>query len=239
MWLHKPGATVEDYRRICDQIGRELELPLSFEGRYKWIVFLNSKIDSRTPVLNRYYGVLEDGTLKVRGIELRRHDTPGIVSTCQSEMLGIFSRAQDSIQFRALIPEALSVLEKHVARVREERVPLEDLVISKNISKNPHEYSNLVPQALAAKRLVQEGREVHAGQSVSFILSKEKGALPAGSSEENTTYDWEEYMELLVASAENLLLPFGYDKDRLRHNLPSIYPRTVQLKKRHGSIPHW
>src|SRR2546427_4977681 len=71
MWLRKPSATAEEYEELCTEISRELNLPISFEGIYKWVVFLNSKIDPRVPVLNRYYGIFQDGTLKVRGIDLR------------------------------------------------------------------------------------------------------------------------------------------------------------------------
>ncbi len=75
MWLKKPDAGVGEYEEVCEQIEKELDFPISFEGRYRWIVFLNSRVDPRLPVLNRYYGVFEDGTIKVRGIDLRRHDT--------------------------------------------------------------------------------------------------------------------------------------------------------------------
>jgi DNA polymerase-2 len=38
------------------------------------------------PVLNRYYGVFENGKIKVRGIEARRRDTPGFIKEAQIEM---------------------------------------------------------------------------------------------------------------------------------------------------------
>ena len=215
LWLSKPGAALEDFRRVCVELGRELELPIGFEGRYRWIVFLNSKVDPRVPVLNRYYGVLEDGTVKVRGIELRRHDTPGIVNRCQAGMLGVLGRARNSFEFKALVPEALSVLGSYVEMVRERRVPLEELLIAKNLSKNPDEYSKLVPQAIAAKLLAKEGGRVHAGQRVDFVLTRKKGAIPGELVDGNLVYDWERYRELLISSAESLLLPFGYDRDIL------------------------
>src|SRR3989441_758226 len=139
MWLRKPSATAEEYEELCSEISRELNLPISFEGIYKWVVFLNSKIDPRVPVLNRYYGIFQDGTGKVRGIDLRRHDTPGIVRKCQEEMLGVFSEANNSSEFKLLIPKALNVLERYAILLRKRKVPLEDLAIEKNLSKDPDE----------------------------------------------------------------------------------------------------
>src|SRR5437899_547708 len=225
MWLRKPSATAEEYEELCTEISRELNLPISFEGIYKWVVFLNSKIDPRVPVLNRYYGIFQDGTLKVRGIDLRRHDTPGIVRQCQEEMLGVFSEANNSSEFKLLIPKALKVLERYAILLRKRKVPLEDLVIEKNLSKDPGEYTHKVPQAIAARHLVKEGGTVHAGQRVNYILTHdwagvpEKLALPPELADENTVYDSERYIDLLCSSATNLLLPMGHTTKSLRSML--------------------
>jgi len=222
MWLKKPSATAEEYEKLCNEISRELNLPISFEGIYKWVVFLNSKIDPRVPVLNRYYGIFQDGTLKVRGIDLRRHDTPGIVRQCQEEMLGVFSEANNSSEFKQLIPKALNVLERYATLLRKRRVPLEDLVIEKNLSKDPDEYAHKVPQAIAARHLVREGGTVHAGQRVNYILTHdwagvpEKLALPPELADENTVYDSQRYIDLLCSSATNLLLPMGHTTKSLQ-----------------------
>jgi len=217
-WLSKPEATREEYEDLCRNIREKLGLPISFEGTYKWIVFLSSKTDSKVGVLNRYYGIFEDGKLKIRGIDLRRHDTPEIVRNCQDEMLDIFTGARDSNEFRLLIPKALRVLERFVFSLREGNVSLEDLVIVRNLSKNPNEYTHQVPQAIAARHLVAQGGSVHAGQQVSYILTTDQShtALPPEVAGEDTVYDPERYVDLLCSSAANLLLPLGYDAKYLR-----------------------
>src|SRR5713226_8561585 len=229
MWLRKPGATAEEYEQLCGEMKKKLGLPISFEGCYKWIVFLGSRVDPRVPVLNRYFGVFQDGTVKVRGIELRRHDTPGIVEKCQKAMLGVLGQAGDSSEFKALIPQALEVLERYVALVRAGRVLVGDFVIRKNLSKTPGEYRNLVPQAVAARRLEKEGGKVHGGQSISYILTRElmgaseTRALPVELVEKDVRVDREKYVDLLVSSARNLLEPFGYNKNAL---MVELCPKT-------------
>jgi len=217
-WLRKSDATKEEYEGLCKIIRKELGLPISFEGTYKWIAFLSSKTDSKVGVLNRYYGIFEDGTLKVRGIDLRRHDTPEVVRKCQDKMLDIFTGARDSIEFRLLIPKALRVLERFVGLLRERKIPLEDLEIVRNLSKNPDEYTHQVPQAIAAGHLVAQGGSVHAGQQVSYILTVDqtRTALSPEVAGEDTVYDSERYVDLLCSSAANLLLPLGYDAKYLR-----------------------
>jgi len=227
-WLRKPEATRGEYEDLCRVIRDKLRLPISFAGVYRWIVFLSSKTDSKVGVLNRYYGIFEDGTLKVRGIDLRRHDTPDIVRQCQTEMLDILTKARDSSEFRLLIPSALKILEKFVGSLREGSVPLEDLVIVRNLSKNPDEYTHQVPQAIAARHLIAQGGSVHAGQQVSYILTHDqtRTALPPEIVDQGTVYDSERYVDLLCSSVANLLLPLGYDTKYLR----SLFKRT-ELKR--------
>jgi DNA polymerase elongation subunit (family B) len=133
-------------------------------------------------------------------------------------MLDIFTRARDSSEFRLLIPPALGVLEKFVFSLREGNVPLKDLVIVRNLSKNPDEYTHKVPQAIAARHIVAQGGSVHAGQQVSYILTHDQTptALPPEVVDEGTIYDSERYVDLLCSSAANLLLPLGYDARYLR-----------------------
>jgi len=133
-------------------------------------------------------------------------------------MLKIFTQARDSNEFRLLIPQALRVLERYVFLLREGSVPLDDLVIARNLSKNPDEYTHRVPQAIAAKHLVAQGGSVHAGQQVSYILTQNQThtAVPPEIVDEGTVYDSERYVDLLCSSTANLLLPLGYDTKYLR-----------------------
>lgn len=225
MWLRKPGATPDEYEELCRTIEELLRFPISFEGCYKWIVFLNSRTDPRIPVLNRYYGVFLDDKLKIRGIDLRRHDTPGIVRRCQTDMLTILSKANNTAEFMALIPEALAVVRSYVHLIRTSSVPVEELVIEKRLSKNPNEYRNIVPQAIAARHLAAEGMEVHAGQSISYVLTYDKSkitdnrALPTELMNEGTGFDSERYVDLLLSSTANLLLPFEYNLALLKESI--------------------
>ena len=222
MWLKKQNATNSEYKEVCERIADELELPIDFEGRYKWIVFLNSRTNQKIPVLNRYYGMFENGRLKVRGIDLRRHDTPEIVRQCQKDMLNVLAQARDSRDFIEHIPKALGVMKTYVSALRMHKIPTEKLIVEKRLSKTPNEYSNLVPQAIAAEHLIKEGETIHAGQSVSFVMTRnesripENRTLPAKLIDLTTSYDAESYVDLVLSSAMNLLLPFGYDIESLR-----------------------
>jgi len=225
LWLRKEDTSDKEYHDLCYEIETELDLPISFEGIYKWVVFLNSRINPRVPVLNRYYGVFQDGTIKTRGIDLRRHDTPGIARDCQREILALLSRASNSTEFRELIPSALEITRKYIRLIRTGQVPVEKLVLEKRLSKSPEEYSSLSHQAIAAQQLHRKGRYIHAGQNIRYIATADRAAVqsnravPSELFEESIGYDAEAYVKLLITSFVNLFLPLGYDTSRTKEAL--------------------
>ena len=55
-------------------------------------MFAQSRESDLLPAANRYFGAFEDGSIKVRGIEARRHDTPGLFVKFQMEALQAMAR---------------------------------------------------------------------------------------------------------------------------------------------------
>jgi DNA polymerase elongation subunit (family B) len=225
LWLKKANASDSEYHDVCHKIETNLGLPVSFEGIYKWIVFLNSRINANAPVLNRYYGVFRDGTIRVRGIDLRRHDTAGIIRDFQGEVLKTLAKASNSMEVRELLPETLDVARKYADLIRTGKVPAEKLVLERRLSKSPEEYTSLSYQAIAAQQLGKEGRYAHAGQNIRYIVTADRAAMKENRAvsselfEEGIGYDTEAYVKLLVTSFVNLFLPLGYDALRVREIL--------------------
>jgi DNA polymerase II len=71
-------------------------LSISLDGIYRWVAFLPSRVDARVPVANRYFGVFQDGSLKVRGIEARRRDTAPWVAETQMALLEHLAQAPEA-----------------------------------------------------------------------------------------------------------------------------------------------
>jgi DNA polymerase-2 len=225
LWLKKEDAILEEYANLCKQASKEIEVPLNFEGRYKWIVFLPSKMHPNIGVLNRYYGVMERGKLKVRGLEVRKHDMPRFVFNAQMEMINVFSAANNSEEFMQKIPDALDVIKAHRKKLLDGDVPIGDLIISKHLSKNPKHYKQHVSQVIAAEQLIKEGSEVHAGNSVKFVFTHsedrryERRVKAAQLIEEATSPDFNKYLFFLYSSAANLLSFAGYTTKSIQETL--------------------
>jgi DNA polymerase elongation subunit (family B) len=216
LWLKKKNATDQEYQDLCREIREETEIPISFEGRYNWIVFLPSKIHPNVGVLNRYYGVMENGKIKVRGLEVRRRDTPPFVYDAQTEMLEALAKAKNSEEFQEKIPDALKVLRDYREKLLAGEVSVWDLIVTKHLSKDPKRYKQMVSQVIAAKQLMKEGAEVAAGKNLKFIFTSadnkryERRVTAEELIEKNTNSDVKKYLLLLYASAASMFSPFGY-----------------------------
>jgi len=217
LWLKKAGASKDDFERLRREIEAETKFAISFEGIYKWIAFLPSKVDAGVPVLNQYFGAYRDGRVKVRGIEARRHDTPAFFAECQLEILEVLARAESVKEARAMVEDCVGVFLKHARSLLEHRVPIGGLVFARNLSKKPGEYANRSLTSSVADQMVREGVELHAGEAVQYVItdyeSKSAGrrAVAFELVDEKTVYDAKRYVALLAEACSTVLKPFRED----------------------------
>jgi DNA polymerase-2 len=236
LWIRKPGASHADFHALCQEIEQEVGFPVSFEGRYRWVAFLPSRMYEGVPVLNRYFGVFEDGAVKVRGIELRRRDAIPLVAQCQEALLGELTQAPTLAEVQARLPRALAIVQAYGRRIRQGAVPLADLAIVNRLAKNYDQYTNTTSQAVAIRHLADEGWGLMAGQAVTYVITHfrspnpEAKALPLQRISARTAYDRTRYLALLARGAATILQPFGLDEPRLRSQLDTAaLPRQARL----------
>ena len=215
LWVRKEGATEGDYLELREEVERATGFDLSFEGMYRWIAFLPSKVNPFLPVANRYFGAYRSGELKVRGIEARRHDTPPLFTKCQMEMLSVLAKASGVEEARRMVPDCVSIFERYAQAILRAEVEAKELVISRSLSKAPSEYVSDTLEASAATQLEEAGVELHPGQSVDYVIADygSKGrkyrTVPAGLLDARSQYDRRRYVELLAEACTTVLEPFG------------------------------
>ncbi len=214
LWVKKEGATQEDCQELRGEIEEATGFDLAFEGLYKWIAFLPSKVSPSLPVLNRYFGVYKTGELKIRGIEARRHDTPAFFVRCQMEMLSVLARASGIDEAKKMVPDCVSIFESYASSIMKGEVPAEELVINRSLSKAPSEYVSDTLEASAATNLEEAGLELHPGESIGYVIADydSKGrkyrTVPAALLSARSGYDRTRYVELLSEAAASILEPF-------------------------------
>jgi DNA polymerase II len=178
IYVGKADASPEDYENLARKIEARTGLPIAVEAVYKYVVFLPSKQFADVPVPNRFFAVGGADGLKVRGLEIRRHDTPPIVAEMQREALAILSEAHDYDAYCRKLDEARKVLHRHLERVEDGSVTIEELVISKRITREPRDYSKASLTAIAAQQLFGSGVRLRQGQTVEYVITDADASVP-------------------------------------------------------------
>jgi DNA polymerase elongation subunit (family B) len=233
LWLKKEEASPREYVELCKVVSKEIGVQLNVEGRYRWIVFLPSRMHVELPVLNRYYGVFECGKIKVRGIEAVRRDTPQFIKKAQMDMIRILAKAPNSEAFMKRIPKSAEVLRGYVKKLRKRDVDVRDLIIAKQLSMHPDRYVHDVFQAIAAKQLMKEGIEISGGQTIRYLITDgrnkrvSKRVKAAELIDTETRYDVRKYVAMLILAGANILSPFGYTEEGLKDEICYGAKQTV------------
>jgi len=204
LWVVRPGATAADYQ----QLGRDIEaatgLPVDLAGIYKFIVFLPSRENPTVPVPNRYFGAFSGSNeLKVRGLEVRRHDSPPIVARMQEEVLKLLAEADDAAGYRRKLAEAEEIFARYRQRLLDGQATWEELVIRKRLTRYPQDYSRASHVAIVAQSLAARGVRLRPGEAIDYVITDAGSPVPCDRARPYTLlsnfhgYDRSKYLELL------------------------------------------
>ena len=209
LWIKKPGTKDSEYDELICQIERVTNRPLALDGIYKWVAFLPSRVDARRSVPNRYFGATRDGELKIRGIDLRRHDTPQFVKRTQRELIEKLAEAATRAERQAQVPQLLQIITREPDRLRSGQVPLYDLVLTYHLSRDPAEYQTDTLNATVARELAGRGVTLNPGESVRYVITEYQAEVPSDRArawefiDGSWGYDVARYTELLMRAVES------------------------------------
>ena len=219
LWLrHEDGNTLtgreNELADLASSISSAVDVELELEGVYGWLAFSPSRLHPEVAAANRYFGRYVTGELKVRGIEARRRDAPGVVRRLQARILGILACSADLAAVRDALPGAVEVLRLAVDGVRSGDVRSDDLEVCTVVSRS--DYRGRSPTAVVATALRDEGVELLPGQKLRYVWGAEGRPVPASEAD---GYAPDRYTELLLRSAGTLLAPFGLPAEALARHL--------------------
>jgi DNA polymerase II len=211
LWVKRDGCKApEDFESLLEEIIKRTGLPIALDGVYRWVAFLPSRVDERVPVPNQYFGVFQDGTIKVRGIECRRRDSAPFIAEMQMALMKILAEAQDAEQLKAVLPKARAYIRKQVEALRTGKVPAEKLLVSQKLSRELGEYSSPSPAARAVRELQKAGKIVRPGQRVRFLFTLGSPGVRAWDVPDRPDLrmvDVKRYQTLLERAAQSVLAP--------------------------------
>jgi DNA polymerase II len=221
MWVRKENCRrVADFQPLLDEILNRTGLPVALDGIYRWVAFLASRVNPKVPVPNRYFGVFQDGTLKMRGIETRRRDTPPFLKQVQQEMLETLTTLDLKEDPAGLnLTPILYLLQRRLNELRQGKVDPSQLLVTHKVSRQLDEFRSPSPAARALHQLYKTGKVLKPGQHVRFLYMRGEPGVFAWNRPDPpdpACLDLAYYSQLFLRAAGTILQPFGVDETTLQ-----------------------
>ena len=134
------------------------------EDRYHWVVFLPKKDGFGAPA--RYYGLLENGEIKLRGVMARRRDTPEFIRRAQLEMFDLLRKARTLEELNELENDLKAVYRRYLLAMK--HADPEEFFIRKRINRTSYSKNSI--EASAVKELKRHGVKLSPGMEIEYVV---------------------------------------------------------------------
>ncbi len=144
------------------EIKNKLDLDVEIGKIYKRLFFTEAK--------KRYAGLQLDGIIDIVGLEVIRGDWAEVARRVQEKVLQIILSEQSP-------KNAVNYVHKAIMELRQRKVPFQELIIWKTLTKPAEEYAVKAPHVEAARMLKERGWRLTGGDKVGYVVLKGKGRL--------------------------------------------------------------
>ena len=186
LFLKNPSASRVD--EITLWARKNLGVDLETDKQYRYVVFSALK--------KNYLGVLADGTVDVKGLTGKKSHTPPFIRNAFYNILDILSKVNSEKDFESVKEKIKNIIQENARNLESQKIPLSDLSFNVMVNKSPEKYGKKtnsgstrataldgkdkdfdtykgIPQHIkAAKLLVDIGKDVKAGDVISYVKTK-------------------------------------------------------------------
>lgn len=221
LFLKEPKQESID-KVVCwakDNLGVDLEI----DKQYRYVVFSDLK--------KNYLGVLPDGTVDVKGLTGKKSHTPPFIRNAFYEILTILGRVGSQKDFETARESIKNIIQRDAKNLEAFKIPMPDLSFNVMINKSLASYGKKVnstktmdgkaapvetykglPQHIkAAKLLADRGREIKAGDIISYVKIKNGDGVKPVELAKPEEIDTEKYLETMESTFDQVLAVLNYD----------------------------
>lgn len=203
-----------------ETFGIEFEI----DKRYRYVCLSGRK--------KNYFGVLEDGTVDVKGLTGKKKHTPIIIKNTFEEVKKILSEIHNEEEMTIGKGKIVKLLKDVTMKLKKrEWSDMKDIAFNVTMSKEPEAYDKTLPQHVkAAKMLTDKGYSVTANTNVSFVKIVRKETVTSQKTGKKTLkmvedirpvelanrdeVDIDKYIEFLKSTFEQILDPMNVSFDK-------------------------
>ena len=209
--------TKEETKQFLKKLNSELPgiMELDLEGFYKrgiWVTKRTGELGAK----KKYALLSEDGKIKIRGFETVRRDWCKMARKLQNKII-------QQILEDGKSEKAVEYIKEIVKKLKDRKIPKEDLIIKTQLKKPLSEYKAISPHVIAARKMKEQEIPIDMGGLIEYYIAepkantksklvREKVKLPDEEGEYDITY----YLERQILPAvENILQVFNVNAQEL------------------------
>lgn len=156
------GELTDKVRAFIQELSTIYPIRLDVQQHFKAIFFTEKK--------KRYAGITEDGTIVVRGLEVRRGDWCALAKELQSDVIKIILERREPTAAAELVTNT-------IRKLRAGEIPLAKLIIYKTLTKRIASYESVQAHVRAAKRAKELGLAADVGAKIAYLVVKGSGSI--------------------------------------------------------------
>lgn len=214
IFLLLEGHSKEDAVSLVAGINDKLPglMELEFEGFYPSGIFVSLKA-AETGAKKKYALIDDKGIITIKGFETVRRNWSFIAKEVQKDVIEIILKDQ-------AVEEAKDYVRKVVEDLRDNRIPVDKVIIRTQLTKSISDYAAIGPHVAAAQMMKEKGSEPSPGTIVEYVICKGKGrirdkvALLEDAAQ--CDYDGEYYVQnQIIPGVERIFAVLGISVDEL------------------------
>ncbi len=188
---------------------QELKMSLDVDKVYRYAVFSSRK--------KNYLGVLEDGTVDVKGLTGKKKHIPIFIKKAFDKMKDRLAKVKTPAEFEQTKKDIAEVVRDCYMRLkRREWENMDELAFNVVLGEEIRHYTKTTPQHVKAAKILQEnGAELRAGDRISFVkTTKPPHVKPVELATKNDV-DIDKYIAYLHSTFDQVLDALGLDFDEI------------------------
>jgi len=207
LFLKNPSKQqIEELSRWTEH---ELKMSLDVDKVYRYAVFSSRK--------KNYLGVLEDGTVDVKGLTGKKRHVPVFIKNAFGRMKTRLSSVKSPSDFESAKKDIREIVRDCYMKLkRREWGSMQDLAFNVVLGGEVGRYTKTTPQHVKAARILQQnGVELKAGDLISFVkIMKEPHVKPVELAA-RSEIDVDKYVAYLHSTFDQVLDALGLDFDEI------------------------
>jgi DNA polymerase, archaea type len=207
LFLKNPSK--EQIAELVNWTERQLKMSIDVEKIYRYAVFSSRK--------KNYLGVLEDGTVDVKGLTGKKKHIPTFIKNAFNKMKERLAQVKNPAEFEKTKKDIADIVrDRYLKLKRREWENLNELAFHVVLGEDLHRYTKTTPQHVKAGKILEKsGVEIRAGDLISFVKTiREPHVKPVALATKNDV-DVDKYIAYLQSTFEQVLDALGLSFDEI------------------------